>query len=406
MRQIEISGETLHNVFSLRSSIQPHYIKLDTTTLVNLLMRKDQGNKGYYTSKGNLKKNEDKIWEFFFRTERKLFTKTNYSFHHMIVTDGVGVSILFLRKDLVGKKVPTVKKGGNNEQYIDEITDTKLLQTKKIVGIDPNKGDLIYCTDGCSKESKTFRYSQDQRRKETKSKKYMNIILRMKHHKIQGKTVYEYETELSKYNHKTLDVKKFKEYLTVKNRVNHQITPFYQNQLFRKLKLNNYINTKKSEQKMISNFKKVFGNPEDVIICIGDWEQKNQMKYKEPTLGLGMRTLFRKNKFNIFLVDEHKTSCRCSKCGVGMCEKFMLRENPKPKKTNIRLVWGLLRCKNGCGTWNRDRNSASNIYKIAYNAIHNVARPNYLCRSSMYHTISTSGNTQNIPHSSGMRTNI
>ena len=28
-------------------------------------------------------------------------------------------------------------------------------------------------------------------------------------------------------------------------------------------------------------------------------------------------------------------------------------------------------CKNGCGYWNRDVNGATNIYKIAYNAINN-----------------------------------
>ena len=50
--------------------------------------------------------------------------------------------------------------------------------------------------------------------------------------------------------------------------------------------------------------KKTFGNPDEVVICIGDWEQRKQMKYakgKEPTLGKGMRTLFRKNNFNVFL---------------------------------------------------------------------------------------------------------
>jgi len=395
MKQVEISCETVQNVFPLRSSISPHYIRLDTTTLVNLLMRKDQGNKKDYLTEGNLKKNENKIWEFFFRTERKMFKKTNFSFHHMISTDGVGVSILFIREDLVGKRVPTMKIKENREKYIDEIADTKELQTKKIVGIDPNKGDLIYCVDGCSKDSNTFRYSQDQRRKETKSKKYRNIIQRMKHHKVDGKNIYEYETELSHYNRKTLDVTKFKEYLTVKNRMNYFIASFYQNTLFRKLKFNSYINTKKSEQKMINNFRKMFGKPEEIIICIGDWEQRKQMKFKEPTIGIGMRTLFRKNGYKVYLVDEYRTSCRCSKCDGGICEKFMVRENPKPKKSDLRLVWGLLRCKNGCGTWNRDRNSASNIYKIAYNAIHNVTRPSYLCRT-MYHTTSPSSKTQNI----------
>ena len=390
MKQIELDDEPIQNVFPMRTSISPHYIRLDTTTLVNLLMRKEQGGKKDYLTKGNLKKNEDKIWEFFFRTERKLFQKTNYLFHHMISTDGVGVSILFLRKDLVGKRITTIKMTTNQEMYIDELPDVKLYQSKKIVAIDPNKGDLIYCVDGCSKDSNTFRYSQDQRRKETKSKKFKNVILGMKHKKIDGKTIVEYETELSNYNRKTLQIDKFKEYLTKKNQINHILFPFYRKELFRKLKFGSYINTKKSEQKMISNFKKKFGNPENVIICIGDWEQKKQMKFKEPTIGAGMRRLFRKNSYEVFLVDEFRTSCRCSKCEGGICEKFLPRKNPKPNKEDIRLCWGLLRCQSGCGTWNRDRNSASNIYKISVNALQKVARPSYLCRTSN-HTISTNG---------------
>jgi hypothetical protein len=44
------------------------------------------------------------------------------------------------------------------------------------------------------------------------------------------------------------------------------------------------------------------------------------------------------------------------------------------------LVHGLLRCKSGCGLWNRDRNGSSNIYKIAETAINKLERPSYLCR--------------------------
>ena len=119
------------------------------------------------------------------------------------------------------------------------------------------------------------------------------------------------------------------------------------------------------------------------------------MKYKEPTLGKGMRTLFRRNKYQVYLVDEHKTSCRCSMCEGGTCEKFMVRENPRPNKNELRLVHGLLRCKSGCGAWNRDRNGSSNIYKIAYQAISNLPRPSYLCRTSNQGSL-TSSYKQNI----------
>jgi len=229
-------------------------------------------------------------------------------------------------------------------------------------------------------------------------KKYNNIILGMKTNKIEGKTIIEYETELSHFNRKSLQITKFKEYLQEKNRINHILFKFYRKELFRKLKFGKYINIKRNEQKMISDFKKTYGNPENVVICIGDWEQRKQMKYKEPTLGKGIRTLFRKNNYNVFLVDEFRSSCKCSKCDGGICEKFMVREHPNKKKNKdeLRLIHGLLHCKNGCGSWNRDRNGSSNIYKIAKNAINNIDRPSYLCRETSNQSTSTSAYNQTL----------
>ena len=401
MKQVENEWETISNVFPLRSSIAPGYIRLDTITLVNMLLRKEQGKKSDYSNKGNTKKHEDKIWKFFFRTEKKVFHKTGFSFHHMISTDGVGVSVLFIRDDLVCKRLPSAKKGVSHDLYIDELNDYSALQNKKIVAVDPGKEDLIYCVDGALKNANVFRYSQNQRRKETKMKKYNNIIIAMKTNKIQGKSVIEYETELSKYNRKTLQIDKFKTYVNEKNRINNLLFGFYAKHLFRKLKFGRHINIKRNEQQMISNFRKIYGNPQDVVICIGDWEQRKQMKYKEPTLGIGMRSLLRKNKYKVYLVDEFRTSCKCSKCDGGVCHKYMVRKNPKPKKERkydeMRLVHGLLRCKSGCGEWNRDRNGSSNIYKIAYQAIHNLERPSYLCRETKSNQGSlTSSYKQNI----------
>ena len=67
---------------------------------------------------------------------------------------------------------------------------------------------------------------------------------------------------------------------------------------------------------------------------------------------------------------------------IGICAKTMVMENPRPYKTGNILVHGLICCKNGCGYWNRDVNGATNIYRIAYNAINNKERPNYLSRSN------------------------
>ncbi len=44
-------------------------------------------------------------------------------------------------------------------------------------------------------------------------------------------------------------------------------------------------------------------------------------------------------------------------------EEIMIRGNPKQWKNNYALVYGLLRCKSGCGLWNRDVNGAKTFIK-------------------------------------------
>jgi hypothetical protein len=383
MKVIESKGKKINNVFPLRSDIAPHFIKLDTCTIVHLLLTEKQGNKSFYTTKGNLKMYENKLWEFFFRTERKCFKKKGYTFHNMLLTDGVGCTILFKRNDLVGKRIPN-SKYKQPEEYIDELTDYTDIKNKKLVTYDPNTGDLIYCVDDDSEDANEFRYTQDSRRKECKIKKFQKLILKFKEEKIEGKTIIEHETELSVYNRKTLDIENFKIYIKKKSELNNKLYKFYEKYIFRKLKLNGFINKKKHEQKLISNFKKIFGKPENVVVCAGDWSQKAGMISfgKESTKGIGMRKLFKQNGYKVYLVDEFKTSCMCSKCknNNGRCETFKTRPNPKPYKDNIIPVHGLLKCKTCKTMWNRDVNSATNIYRIAKNAILQKPRPKYLCR--------------------------
>jgi hypothetical protein len=380
MKEVEKEGVMIYNIFPMRNDVIPHSIKLDTTTLVNLLFTDKQGKKHHYLTEGNLKKNEDKIWNFFFRTERKCFNKSKYSFHHMIETDGVSSSILMLRNDMICKRIPTTKISLNTEQYIDELKDYSSIKNKKIIAIDTGMSDIIYCVDNDNKDANEFKYTQDSRRKECKIKKYSKLILQFKQEKLDGKTIIEHETELSKLNRKTLNINAFKEYISAKSLLNHKVYSFYQRYIFRKLKLNAYINKKKNEQKMINKFKKVFGSQEDVIIAFGDWEQKQHMKYKEPTKGKGIRKLFRESGYKVYLVDEYRTSCMCSKCCEGKCEKFIIRKNPKPyKKANI-LVHGALICKKCNAVWNRDVNGATNIFRIVKNIIDKKERPKYLCR--------------------------
>ena len=392
MKAVEATGNTFNNVFPLRSQLIPKHFRLDTTSLVYILFTNENGKRGEATLGGNLKKNQSELWGKFFKTDMKCFHRVedshDYTFHHMIETDGVSCSIILIRKDKAGMivKQPKPKKGAGVEKYIDEITDEECkkieeIEELKLVAIDPNMADLLYCVNSDKRDQKKFRVSQDQRRTETKVKKYRDLLQFNKEEVyIDGRRVVDWETDMSAYNKKTLDFEAFKTYINHKNALNLRLAPFYNNYLFRKLKLGSYSRRQITEARMLKRFQSLFGSPQQAVICIGDWEQKQHRKFKEPVKGKGFRTLFRKAGYKVYLVDEFRTSKKCSACEIGVCSKFRWIDNPRPYRDGRILCHGLVKCNTCARLWNRDRNAASNIWKIARNAINGQDRPTYLQR--------------------------
>jgi hypothetical protein len=235
MKVIEGHGCTVKSVFPLRSEIIPKHFRLDTTSLVYLLFTNENGKRSNYTLGGTLKEKQSDVWGLFFKTDKKCFHRVNddhsYTFHHQIETDGVSCSILLIRKDKVGKIVKTPKpKKGCGEQYIDELTrgERNQLADKTVVGIDPNMSDLIFCVDSDQRNQTKFRYTQDTRRKETKFKKYRDLLQSLKRDTvIDGRRVIDWEADMSNYNKKTLDFEAFKVYIKHKNALNLRLAPFY-----------------------------------------------------------------------------------------------------------------------------------------------------------------------------------
>ena len=305
----------------------------------------------------------------------------------MILTDGVACSIILKRKDLIGKRYANMlqanrKKIPIQEQYIDDIDDEMraTLKGMNVAATDPNLSDLLYTVNSDEKDQVKFRYTQDSRRKETKAKKYRNYLQERKKEMVGKKSVEQWEAEMSKYNKKTVDFESFKKYVKQKNRLNRRLEPFYQEYIFRKLKLGSYMRRQITEARLIKRFIDVFGPPEETIFVIGDFDQKQHRKFKEPVKGRGFRKLFRNAGYLVFLVNEFRTSCRCSHCH-GECETFRVCKNPRPYRDGSIKRHGLVKCKTCSRLWNRDTNAASNIWKIAMCAILGKPRPEYLCRS-------------------------
>ena len=366
-RLIEAYGTKQLTILPLRRSLIPSYVRIDKT--------------GFLEAFRDILKEEkvdlwDGIRENVYDT---LKCKINFEFTS-IVTDGVGCGVLFQQEDkwVKGSK----RKRKFVEQYLEELPSHIQLNGRKRVGIDPNKGNLVYCNDG----ETILRYTQDERRHATKKTKYKKIRKKKQDSVMIGPCISgEFHTiqgdlkAMSELNSRSCSTVKFKQYLVEKNKfANRFAYEVYEDELFRKLKWNTSINMKRNESRFINRFRETYGS--DAVVVIGDWEEypNKRLRGKEPTKGRSMRDLFRHAGFEVYLLDEFRTSKTCCCCGSENEYNFKTRRNPKPwRKHEYQKVWGLLRCTNECcgRIQNRDFNASSNILAIAEEVIRTGSRP-------------------------------
>jgi hypothetical protein len=397
LNEIRIQNEEkqirLFNVLPLRTNIISKNICIDTCGLISNFL----GDEPTTTHLRDYKKdnNQVNLWNKFFKLNKRVFKKgQKYTFSHMIRTDGVSCCVLFVRVDANGKPLPKKCKNKKcwEEENIDNIEKVELtneLKNMKVVCADPNYSDLIYC--GSKHENgnlQTFRYTQNQRRLETRLKKYNKIINKInKETKIENQTIKEIETELSVLNSKTCDYEKFMYYCIKKNNINYKLYSHYEQTFFRKFKLNRFINTQKSQLKMVKNFSNKYGNPDKTIFVMGDYDKGDyHMKGKEPVICKKFRRIFRNAGYKTFLVNEFRTSKLCNCCN-GELEHFLERPSQKPKlkkEGKTEICHGLLRCQSVKHKseifHNRDKNAVQNMLNIVKSVFDTRKRPNIFCR--------------------------
>jgi hypothetical protein len=311
----------------------------------------------------------------------------------MIRTDGISVCILFIRVDVNSKPLSKTHQNKKccqeeNINYIEKTEITEELKNMKVVCADPGMSDLLYFGSYNDKNDlETFRYTQNQRRLETRNKKYNKIIDKVnKETFIDDKSIKELETTLSNLNSKSCNYEKFKLYCIEKNKINNQLYNHYEQSFFRKFKLNAFTNTQKSESNMIKNFENKYGKPNKTILVVGDYDKgDNNMKGKEPTICKKFRRIFRNAGYKTYLVNEFRTSKLCNCCNEEI-EKFLEKPSKKPKrKGKIDLCHGILRCqsvKHNCEIYhNRDKNAVQNMLKIVKSIFNTGKRPEVFCRS-------------------------
>jgi hypothetical protein len=380
----------LFNVLPLRTNIIPKNITIDTAGFIQNFLGEESTTEHLKNYKKN--NNQYNLWNRVFKLNSRTFNKNNYNFNYMIKTDGISVSILFIR---LGKDNKPLKKSNRNNreteniEYIEKVEFTDDMMKKKVVAIDLNFSDLIYC--GSKDENnnlQTFRYTQNQRRLEIRTKKYSKIMDSIsKEQSVNNQTIKEIETILSNYNSSTNNFEKFKKYIIQKNKINNLLFKHYEKEIYRKLKLNRYINTQKSESKMISNFGNKFGNSKDVIITLGDFDKCDNMKGVEPVICRKFRKIFKNAGYQTYLINEFRTSKLCNCCHQEIAP-FLERKSHKPKdiKNGKNIVCHGLLChkdiKPSCEIiHNRDKNAVQNMLYIVEHIKKYKTRPTEFSRT-------------------------
>ena len=170
---IESRGLHILNIFPMRTSNIPGQITIDSTTLRKLLYQ--EGKMEKLTEE--VKK---EIWNKFFKIKTQQFKR----FYFVVKTDAVSISIIKSksiegsRKRKRKKKNPKAKAtipyaddwiAGEKEKGRTDFQDLTLL------AFDPGVSQLLYGTNGSKSDAKRISYTNPQRVKETKSKKYQKI---------------------------------------------------------------------------------------------------------------------------------------------------------------------------------------------------------------------------------------
>jgi len=402
------------NCFPIRKSCIPKYVKIDTVMLIQIFVDKD---KRFYQS--NITDQKESLWKKYFKLGKGTFKKTNYCFGGSILTDGYVANICFDLEDntsntstqiyedmkdnsIINRSIKDLKM----DRYVTDLSkeETSELIDKVFIGIDPGWSDIIYCTNGNTKliekengktvnKTDTFRFSRQQRRKETKIKHYRDILENDKKETIiNGASVKEIETYLSALNSNSCSCY-CETYIKIKNMVNHALIEYYQKEIHRQIRWYSYLNKNRSDSNMVNRFREKFGSPNDTVILMGDFGSNHTLKGSETVKGKSVRKLFKNAGYKLYLVDEYNTSKYMYQTGEEL-EKFRKRESPKPYKKNIQLVHGLLRIKsetsNSCNNneefnkttlINRDLNGSLNIRLKGMSIIKGQRIPSYLERT-------------------------
>ena len=384
--KIEESGsKKIFQVIPQRNNIVPKNIVLNTSGIADYIGNKYS--KLFDYSKSDIvlhcKKYQKHVWSKILKLEkRSIFNHKDYVFYNQITTDGFSCSLLFILKKYkdkeYGDKLPKCITDSCDIKNVNSLTKDEcnkyLTDEYKLVSLDPGKIRPISMID---ENNNFYKYTACRRRFETYTKRCNEIINK---EKIKHKII-EKETELSKFNSKTLKIDEYKKFITNKNKLNNNVKPFYNNILFRKLNFRRFTRTKQSEENLLNEIENKFLTKNDkinnkkILLLYGNWSRDTQMKGCIPAPNIGFKKLLLK-RFEILEINEYNTSKLYNKTFKEL-KNVSIKKNKHKKYLHEILTpkeeteW--------CIFVNRDKNACKNILYLGKYFLRNQSRPIEFC---------------------------
>ena len=414
--ELENNKQKMFQFFPLRTNIIPKYIPIDTKSIIEILVDEKKGD---YLS--HVSANQKELWTKYFKLDNSIFKMKNYKFNYYITTDCFSVSIHFIHRNFLQQDQQKKENKANNKKktkektkgmteiekadyrrkksdeekqakkditkkykeaynklskeekkaiiiknkekksaefpYIDELNELQLAEMQiNTVYCDPGKRDIFTMKNN---KGIKYSYSNKQRMFETKRLKYHNLLANHKNKRHMS----EIENSLSKYNSKSCLLNDFKQYILNKNKINSKLFLEYYDPIFRQYKWYSYLNTQKSNSKLLDTIEKKFTETKGkkVTIIIGDWCIGKQMRNFISTPMISLKRLL-KTRFNVYNIDEYNTSCIHYKTEEKCKNLYYTDKNKQTIKLHSVLTCKMENQRKAC--INRDVNSVNNMRKL------------------------------------------
>ncbi|KAJ1765720.1 hypothetical protein LPJ74_006242, partial [Coemansia sp. RSA 1843] len=360
----ETEGERVFQSMPLRMTWVPQHITVDTEVLrQNILQDKT------YRSTQDTKEN---IWWRVLDTKSKAIVSQNgYNFTYTVQTDGVSISIL---KEKEGSGWMPKRKKGEEFKYVSDLNKRKLNEIMdRSAYLDPNRHDLEHgiLPGSTAEDPKSIRYTRNQHAHETEMHRHQDILIIVKAAYRNG-IVLEAEEHLQQVSCTTTNPTEYKKYLRTRTAVHSVLSKFYTETLtnrkefgqylHRRLRLSTYMNQLAVDQRLANYIRKKAGR-NDLVLIIGDW-QATMVRFQEPIRDIGMLRMLRRQGFEVYKIDEFRTSTFCPGCG-GILRKCLRVQNPRKKSRKKRpfvVCHGLLECTSDeCIQYVKEKLSEKNV---------------------------------------------